>query len=301
MAPRFGLTATVPKNLDPFPIRGGEITHVLHNAKNGHVDFLEHRDALAHDAERRFLGRGDNHSSVQWHGLAERELGIARTRRQIHKQKIKLAPVHLENELLDGFHDHRPAPNDRLIAFEKEPDAHQLHAVTGGRDELLLGADGQPLSDAHHQRDARPVNVAVHQAHLRSQSAQGAGEIDRNGGLADATLAAGDGHKPTDARDFVLLRPRVAACGRLTGRLLDLHKHVAHLGQRPERLLGRGFDLLRNLRIDAAGRSSEARCVDEEKENCGAPSKEQNLTGNKSCVFVSVAADREPRQSLFPP
>jgi hypothetical protein len=57
-----------------------------------------------------------------------------------------------------------------------------------------------------------------------------------------------------------------------------------------------GGNLLRNLRIDAAGRSSGTRCVDEEKDDCGAPAQEQNLAGGKACVLISIAG-RDPCQS----
>ena len=60
----------------------------------GHVDLLEHGDAFAHHAQRGFLRRGDDHAAVQRHGLAERELGVAGARRQVHQQIIQFAPVH---------------------------------------------------------------------------------------------------------------------------------------------------------------------------------------------------------------
>ena len=42
---------------------------------------------------------------------------------------IQFAPLHRAEELLDGLHDHRPAPDDRLVALQQEAHAHQLHAV----------------------------------------------------------------------------------------------------------------------------------------------------------------------------
>jgi hypothetical protein len=51
-------------------------------------------------------------------------LRVARARRQIDEQIIELAPLHRLKELLDGLRDHRPAPDDRLIAIEQEAHAH---------------------------------------------------------------------------------------------------------------------------------------------------------------------------------
>src|SRR5208283_6182185 len=97
----LGLTAAVTENFHALAVGRGEITHVFDKAENRHVDLLEHRDAFAHDAERRFLRRGHDKTAVQRHGLAQRELRVARARWQIHKQEIHLAPFHREQELLD--------------------------------------------------------------------------------------------------------------------------------------------------------------------------------------------------------
>ena len=70
--------------------------------------------------------------------------------------------------------------------------------ATGGTS-LLLRADGRTFVNAHHQRNARPVNVAIQQADLRAEMLQRAGEVGGHGGLADAALAAGDGDDALDA------------------------------------------------------------------------------------------------------
>ena len=71
--------------------------------------------------------------------------------------------------------------------------------------------------DAHHQRNARAVNIAIQQTDSRAEMLQRAGEIDRGGGFADAALAAGDGDDAFDAGHAVLILPwirrRAAACG----------------------------------------------------------------------------------------
>ena len=168
--------------------------------KNRHVHLPEHGNALAHHAQRRLLRRADDHAAIQRHGLAERKLRVARARRQIHQQIIQVAPFHRQEELLDGLGDHRPAPDHRLVVVQQQADAHHFHAVGHRRHQPFVGADGRPLIDAHHQRNARTVNIAIQQAHPGAEMPQGAGQIGRAGGFAHAALAAGHG-------DDALARP----------------------------------------------------------------------------------------------
>src|SRR6185369_17511188 len=62
---RLFLSATMTKNFDPLAIGRREITHVLHDAKDGNVYLVEHGDAFAHDAQRRFLRGGDDHTAIE--------------------------------------------------------------------------------------------------------------------------------------------------------------------------------------------------------------------------------------------
>ena len=126
---RLRRTASVAEDFDAVTIRRGEVAHIFHDAEDGHIHALKHRNAFAHHAERGFLRGGDNHAAIKRHRLAQRELCIARARRQIDQQIIQRAPVHLHHKLLDGFHNHRPAPDDRLVALQQKPHTHQLHAV----------------------------------------------------------------------------------------------------------------------------------------------------------------------------
>ena len=126
---RFGRAPAVAKNLDALTTRGGEVAHVFHDAQQRHVHALKHRDAFAHYAERCLLRCGHHHAAIERHRLAKGQLRVACARRQIHQQIIQRAPIYLQHKLLDGFHDHRPAPNHRLIALQQEAHAHQLHAV----------------------------------------------------------------------------------------------------------------------------------------------------------------------------
>src|SRR5206468_1741808 len=125
----FGATTAVAEDFNALAAGGGEVAHVFDDAKDGNVHLLEHGDAFANDAKRGFLGRGDDDATVEWDGLAQGELGITGAGREINEQIIELAPFDGTEELLNGFHDHGAAPDDRLIAFDEETDAHDFHAV----------------------------------------------------------------------------------------------------------------------------------------------------------------------------
>ena len=147
---RFRRAAAVAEDFDAVAVGCGEVAHIFHDAEDGHIHALEHRDAFAHHAERGFLRGGDNHAAIERHGLAQRALRVARARRQIDQQIIQRAPVHLHHELLDGFHNHRPTPDDRLITLQQKSHTHQFHAVAHQRHQLFFGAHERAFVHAHH-------------------------------------------------------------------------------------------------------------------------------------------------------
>ena len=238
----FLLAAAVAENFHALAVRRGEVAHVFHDAEDRHVHFAEHRDAFAHDAERRFLRRADDDAAIKRHGLAERKLRVARARRQIHEQKIQFAPFDGEEKLLDGFRDHRPAPDHRLVVRDQQPDAHHFHAVIGRRHEALGLVDGRFFVNAHHQRNARPVNVAIQQTDFRAEMRERAGEIRRASRFANATLAAGDGDDSFYAGNFILIRKRTGGRGT-GGRLAHFDVNLFHAGQRGDDTLAFDFNL----------------------------------------------------------
>ena len=74
------------------------------------------------------------------------------------------------------------------------------HAVRLQRLDALAVRRGGPLArEAQHERLARTVDVRIEQADPRALRRPGQREIDRDGGLADAALAGGDGHDVADA------------------------------------------------------------------------------------------------------
>ena len=91
----FVLPATVAENFDALAAGRSEVAHVFHDAKDGHIDFFEHLDALADDAQRSFLRSGHDDAAVEWHGLAKRNLRIAGAGRQVDEQVVEFPPEHL--------------------------------------------------------------------------------------------------------------------------------------------------------------------------------------------------------------
>src|SRR5205085_703243 len=96
-------------------------------------------------------------------------------------------------KLLDRLHDHRAAPDDGRIAVQQERHAHHFEPEIFDRIEFVPG-HRRALHRSHHFRHAGPVNVRVHHADLLAEVGEGASEVHRHGGFADAALAAADGH-----------------------------------------------------------------------------------------------------------
>jgi hypothetical protein len=71
------------------------------------------------------------------------------------------------------------------------------------RERRHLGID---VRNPHHNRDARPVDIRVHQADARALLVQGQREVGRNRRFADAAFAAGDRDDVLDARQGQFLR-----------------------------------------------------------------------------------------------
>jgi len=97
--------------------------------RTGDADPLEHLRAAQGIAHRHFLRCGDDDRGTDVHRLGERELRVARPRRQVHQKVVQLAPVNVLHELSDHLHDDGPAPDRRRVPFDDERERHELHAV----------------------------------------------------------------------------------------------------------------------------------------------------------------------------
>ena len=134
--------------------------------------------------------------------------------------------------------EHRAAPDHRLVRVDEEADRDHLHAERGERaDALAVLAGGPRAEEAHHQRDARAVDVGVEQADLRAELRERDRDVGGDGALADAALAAADEDDVLDRRHEVVRvhRLRRRAAHRPGERDLDA-RELQGRQRRPDRL-----------------------------------------------------------------
>ena len=202
-------------------------------------------------------------------------MDVARAGRQVREQEVQLAPACLVNHLPQGVDRHGAAPEQRVGRFDEEANRHQLDVLRPGGDYLvdavLLHGVGQVALDAEHPGLRGSVDVGIEHADAVAHVAQRHGEVGRDGRLADAPLARGDGHHVADGprRGAVLLllgfaRRTLAqhhrdggggegfAQQRLGLRLELEGEGVARLGevQRHGDVFVRGVDLLDEAALD---------------------------------------------------
>jgi len=246
---RLGLPAAVAKDFHPLPAGGGEVAHVFHNAKDGHIDLLEHPDPLAHHAQRRLLRGGHNHAPVQRHGLADRKLRIPGARRQIHHQHIQVAPFHFAEELLNGLVDHRPAPDHRLVALQPVDTIAQTARQITAADDLSrrIPYDGPPdelgqLTQTFNEtlaRLERLFNVqrrfvadVSHEMRTPLTTIRGNVDLMRRFGYDEEAIAAIDGEARRMSRlveDLLLLAKADAGRLPLERQLVELDSIVVEV------------------------------------------------------------------------
>ena len=171
-------------------------------------------------------------------------MDVARSGRQVREQEVQLAPARLVNHLAQGVDCHGAAPQQRVGGFDEEADGHQLDALCLGRDNLvdavLLHGVGQVAFDAEHLGLRGAVDVGIEHADAVAHVAQRHGEVGREGRLADAALARGDGHHVADGA----CRSAVLLLLRLAGRSLAQHHRDGGVGEGfAQQLLGLGLEL----------------------------------------------------------
>ena len=161
-----------------------EPAHVFGHAKNRHVYFLKHQAALAGNIRGGRLRGGHDEGAVERQGLHQGKLRIAGARWHIDQENINFAPLHILDELLNRFHDHRPAPNDRSVVVHQKAHRHDFNAMALERHERFA-INFRPTLQAHHEGNGRAINIAVHEPHATGPTAQlqdlgeGASEVDR--------------------------------------------------------------------------------------------------------------------------
>ena len=160
--------------------------------------------------------------------LAEAQLDIPGTGRQIDEQVIELAPLNATEELVDHLGEHGAPPDGGLSFRHEEAHRDDLDAVAeDGNDRAVLRCGRS--RGAHDGGNGWPVDIGVHQAHPGTQLRQRDREIRAHGGLPDAALPARDGNHVLDQRDQRVLLLRLSAA-HLRGHL-DLDVRDAREGE----------------------------------------------------------------------
>ena len=118
-------------------VRADVHAHVLDDSEHGHVDLLEHLEALAGVGQRDVLRRRDDHGARDRHALRERELDVAGAGRHVDDEVVEVAPVGIAQQLGQRLRDHRAAPHHRLLRVDQEADRHGRDPVCGERLDAL--------------------------------------------------------------------------------------------------------------------------------------------------------------------
>ena len=114
--------------------------HVFDHPEDLRPHLVEHVECLAGVQKRQILRGGDDDGARDLRLLGQGHLHVAGTGRQVDDQHVQLAPLHLRQHLLKRAHQHRAAPDDRLILAGHQADGHQRDAVIAKRqDRLVVG------------------------------------------------------------------------------------------------------------------------------------------------------------------
>ena len=168
-----------------------EYAHVLDNAEHGNLRFLEHRDALARIDQRDVLRCGHDDRAFEGNTLRDGELRVAGSRWHIDHKNVQRRPGDVVHHLGERRLHHRPAPDHRRVFGDEKSDGHRLDAEL--LDGLKLVAVAfRFVGDVEQARHGGAVDVGVEQPDFQAQLCQSQRQIDRDGGFADAALAAGD-------------------------------------------------------------------------------------------------------------
>ncbi len=93
---------------------------------------------------------------------------------------------------------HWSAPDDGLVAGIEESDGDDFQAERFDRLDAVFADHARLRVHAQHQRDVGAVDIGVEQADFVSHLGEGNGQIHRQRGLADASLARTDGDDGVD-------------------------------------------------------------------------------------------------------
>ena len=195
------------EQLIPLAVVAGEPRLVLHHSPDRQAELAgEHGGTLGHTLGRNLRCRHYQHLGAG-HELSDRHRDVAGAGWKIEHQEVRLAPVHIHEELFQGLVQHRSAPHDRLVVVHEETHRDAPDAVGHRWDEKIAEQDRGTI-DSQHGRNREAVDVCIKDRHRRALARQGDREIDRHGRLAHSTLARRDSDD-AGARRLVGKRVRV--------------------------------------------------------------------------------------------
>ena len=84
------------------------------------VSSAEHFDTAAHVFQGDGGGGSDDQGPGQGSQLSQRDLYVAGSRGQIEEQEVEIAPIDVEEELVDHFCQHRAAPDHWCARVEEQ-------------------------------------------------------------------------------------------------------------------------------------------------------------------------------------
>ena len=126
-------TALPEQVLHVAALGAGMDGHVLDDAQHRHLDFLEHLQRFLGIQRGDVLRRGDDDRPGHRDLLRQRQLDVARPRRQVDQQVIQVAPVDIGKKLIYRAMQHWPAPGHWLAIFQKHSDRNRITGRTLGR------------------------------------------------------------------------------------------------------------------------------------------------------------------------
>ena len=131
-------------------IRAMEGRHVLNQAQDRRLKRVKHVNRLTRVDQRHVLRSRYNNSARHVGLLAERQLNIARPRRQVDQQHVQLTPVHLTEHLLQRTHQHRTPPDHRFIRINEQANRHDRDAMRVERLYMFTIRRRWSPRDTHH-------------------------------------------------------------------------------------------------------------------------------------------------------
>lgn len=196
------------ENFDLFPAVGADqVAHVFDQAEDGDAVLAEQAKGAARVEQGEVLRGGDDDRPVEGDGLEQGLLGFARAGGEIHEQIIEFAPLDILHRLTDDLPGKAGVGEKGVFFADEQANGHYFEAEPFKRGNVgvaFAAGDGdvafaRPRApDAEHERDVRPVQVGIEQAHPLPRLLEGEREVHGNGRFTHSAFSAGDGEDAFD-------------------------------------------------------------------------------------------------------